>query len=141
MLSYKGFGGYGQFCDGSIIHNRYVNLKYRMVKWTQSGKVNFFEKNLRIQFDVIFHSESNGEFLTHKHHLVVSYDDLKFCVGCRCRTNLKISNCRNSPPNGARKSKIPPFDSELKITTNCILRFFRKKSTFPLCFHFTNYVV
>ena len=31
-----------------------------MVKWKQSGKVIFFEKNLRTQFDVVFDSESNG---------------------------------------------------------------------------------
>ena len=30
-----------------------------MIKWKQSGKVNFFEKNLRIQFNVVFDSESN----------------------------------------------------------------------------------
>ena len=31
-----------------------------MVKWKQSGKVNFSENNLRIQFDVVFDFESNG---------------------------------------------------------------------------------
>ena len=35
MLSYKGFGGYGQFCDGSIIHNRYV-LQYSSLTQTAS---------------------------------------------------------------------------------------------------------
>ena len=30
-----------------------------MVKWKQSGKVDYFEKNLRIQFDVVFDTESN----------------------------------------------------------------------------------
>ena len=33
---------------------------FTLVKWKQSGKVDFFEKNLRIQVDVIFDSESNG---------------------------------------------------------------------------------
>ena len=32
-----------------------------LVKWKQSGKVNFFRKNLRIQFDVVFDSESIGD--------------------------------------------------------------------------------
>ena len=31
-----------------------------MGKLKQSGKVDFFEKNQRIQFDVFFDSESNG---------------------------------------------------------------------------------
>ena len=33
---------------------------YLLVKWKQSGKDNFFRKNLSIQFDVLFDSESNG---------------------------------------------------------------------------------
>ena len=61
----------------------------------------------------------------------------KFCVGCSCYTNFRFSNRYNSSPNGSRESKIPPFDLKSKTTSNCILRFFRKKSTFPLCFHFT----
>ena len=59
----------------------------------------------------------------------------KFCVGCRCRTNFKLSNRHNSPPNGARESKITPLDSEPKRTVS--LDFFLKKMTFLLCFHFT----
>ena len=55
-----------------------------------------------------------------------------FCVGCRCCTKLKFSNRHNSPPNGARESKIPPFDSESKTTSN-----FRKIDP-KICFHFTN---
>ena len=51
----------------------------------------------------------------------------KNCVGCRCRTNLKFSNRYNLPPNGARESKMPPFGSKSKTTSNCILRFFREK--------------
>ena len=31
-----------------------------MVKLKQSGKVDFFEKNLRIQFDRVLNSESNS---------------------------------------------------------------------------------
>ena len=62
----------------------------------------------------------------------------KFCVGCRCSTNFKFSNRHNSPPNDARESKIPSFDSESRTLSSCILRFFsKKKSTFQLCFHFT----
>ena len=38
-----------------------------MVKW--SGKVYFFEKNLRVQFDVVFDSESNGGIS----HIVTKY--------------------------------------------------------------------
>ena len=33
---------------------------FSLIKWKKSGKVDFFEKNLRIQVDVIFDSESNG---------------------------------------------------------------------------------
>ena len=31
-----------------------------MVKWKQSGKVDFFRKNLRIQVDRVLNSESHG---------------------------------------------------------------------------------
>ena len=61
----------------------------------------------------------------------------KFCVGCKCRTNFKFLNRHNLPPNGAKESKIPPFDSKSKTLPIWIIRFFRKKSTFPLCVHFT----
>ena len=79
----------------------------------------FFEKNLRIQFVVVFEKFSK-----------------KFCVGCRCRTNLKFSNRHNSPSNGARESKIPSFDSESKVLSNCILRLFSKKIDLPTLFSF-----
>ena len=39
---------------------------------------------------------------------------------------------QSSPPNGAKESKITLFDSESQTTSNCILRFFRKKLTFPI---------
>ena len=45
----------------------------------------------------------------------------------------------NSPPNGARESKIPLFDSESKTTSNCILRFFSKKTDLPTLFSFYHY--
>ena len=48
---------------------------------------------------------------------------------------LKFSNRHNSPPNGARESKIPPCDSELRTLSTCILRFFSKKIDLPTLFY------
>ena len=56
-----------------------------VVKWKQSGKADFFQKNLRIQFHVVFHSESNSGIFD---HLVrfdgelcdITYVDLKICA-------------------------------------------------------------
>ena len=39
-------------------NSEYLSRSVR-VKWKQSGKVDFFRKNLRIQFDVVFNAESN----------------------------------------------------------------------------------
>ena len=63
----------------------------------------------------------------------------KFCVGCKCYTNLKFSNRHNSPPNAARESKIPPCDSESRTLSTCILRFFSKKIDLPTLFSFYQY--
>ena len=109
----------------------------------------FFEKNLRVQFDVVFDSESYGvifdslapfggelrrfvilkfvrqlqptqifflEFLSRTGRLKNST-----CTGYSCRTNLRFINRHNSPPNGARESKITPYDSESKTSNYFIL--------------------
>ena len=55
----------------------------------------------------------------------------KFCVPCKCCTNLKISIRHND----ARVSTISPFDSKSRTLSNCIIG-----STVPLCFHFTNMI-
>ena len=65
----------------------------------------------------------------------------KFCVGCKCYTNLKFSNRHNSPPNAARESKIPPCDSESRTLSTCILRFVSKKIDLPTFFSFYQYMV
>ena len=46
------------------------------------GRSIFFEKNLSIQFDVVFYSESNGGIFYSLALLLVSYDDLKFLNLC-----------------------------------------------------------
>ena len=107
------------------------------------GRSIFYEKNLRIQFDLVFDSESNGgifdsltRFGDELWRLKQENHPKNFCVGCSCRTNFRFSNRDNIPPNGAKESKIPPFDSESKTTSNCILKFFSKKIDRPTLFSF-----
>ena len=109
------------------------------------GRSIFFKKNLRLQFDVVFRSDSNdGIFDSLVPFFILPIETKKnlqkfFCVGCRCRTNFKFSNRHNSPPNGAGESKIPSVDSEWKTASNCVLRFFSEKIDLPTLFSFYQY--
>ena len=115
-----------------------------MIKWKQSEKVDFFRKNLRVNLNEVFDFESNCgifDFLylpTYSTNWNKKITQKNFCVGCSWRTKFRFSNRHTSQPNGARESKMPPFDSESKTTSNCIFRFFSKKSTFPLFFRLNN---
>ena len=53
-----------------------------------------------------------------------------------CCNGSQISNFQFKTLNGARESKIPPFDSESRLLSNCILRFFSKKIDLPTLFSF-----
>ena len=112
-----------------------------VVKWKQSGKVDFFRKKSKDTVRCSFWFWVEWWYFRLSSHWVVTYDKLKisqkkFCVGCKCYTNLKFSNRHNSPPNGARESKIPPCDSESRTLSTCILRFFSKKIDLPTLFSF-----
>jgi len=64
MLSYKGFGGYGQFCDGSIIHNRYIlTAAHCFVGWDESPStyeviVGAYHKNQARENQATYYLES-----------------------------------------------------------------------------------
>ena len=117
-----------------------------MIKCEESGMVDFFsKKNLRKQFDVVFDSESNDDIF----ESLTSFGgklwqknlQKKVCVGCSWRTNLIFTNRHNSPPNGARDSKIPSFDSESKTSSKCFLRFFWKKNRPSRFLHILPYII
>ena len=83
------------------------------------GRSIFFEKNLRTQFDVVFDSESNGgifDSLTPLSGELWRFENLKFVQHLRKKFFedffVAIGKVKNSTQS--------------------------KKSTFPLCFHFTN---
>ena len=107
------------------------------------GRSIFFEKNLRIQFDVVFDSESKGgifDSLAPFGGRLSRFENLKYVRQLQPTQRFfrwfSCFNRHNSSPNGARESKIPPFDSESNPTSNYILRFFSKKNDLLTFFSF-----
>ena len=119
--------------------SREVKLKILYIGIIATLKGVVFEKNLLLQSDVVFDSESNGSNID---SLAPSGDEKKiisiFSHKMRSwppyQSSFWISETPcgqkyfSSLPGGARETKLLPFDSESKTTSDCCNRFFSKKS-------------
>ena len=95
-----------------------LSLRLLWFNVKKNKKCFFFEKYLRIKFDIFFYSESHDCIFDS----LVSSGGKLWLFECQNRLtsfSLRIFSfcfCHNLPPDGARTSKISLFESESKTT-------------------------